>query len=103
LAIVSYVVMHLGKGPLAMAIIVGFGYFMLFSPFAWLFEGAYILMMLLMLGFAGIFIDLFFVFPGFAAGGGGEPEAKMGSQGGINQRIKMFHKAPGGRRLPPPM
>jgi hypothetical protein len=104
MAIVSYVYMHLGKGPLAIVVIIGFAYFMLFSPFTWLFEGAYVLMMLFMLGFAGIFIDLFFVFPGFAAGGSGEPEAKMSSQGGVNQRMKMFHRPPGGGgRLPPPM
>ncbi len=102
MTIVSYVYMHLGKGPLAIVVIVGFVYFMLFSPFTWLFEGAYVLMMLFMLGFAGIFIDLFFVFPGFAAGGVGEPEAKMSSQGGVNQRMKMFHRPQRGR-IPPPM
>jgi len=103
MAVISYVMMHLGKGPLSIVLIVGFTYLMLFSQYAWLFEGAYILMMLLTLGVAGIFIDLFFVFPGFAAGGGGEPEAKMSSQGGVMQRMKLFHKQPGGRKLPPPM
>ncbi len=104
LAVISYVMMHLGKGPLSIALIVGFAYMMLFSQWAWLFEGIYILMMLLTLGVAGIFIDLFFVFPGFAAGSGiGEAEAKMSSQGGVNQRMKLFHKQPGGRKLPPPM
>ena len=102
LTVLSFVVMHLGKGPLAIALSVGLTWFILFDGF-WFFGGAYILMTLLMLGFAGIFIDLFFVFPGFAAGGHGEAEAKMSSQGGVNQRIKMFHKAPGGGRLPPPM
>jgi len=104
LAIVSFVMMHLGKGPLAIVLIVGISYIVLFSPLTWLFEGAYVLMMLFMLGVAGIFIDLFFVFPGFAAGGGLTPEAKMSSQGGVNQRMKMFNKpVGGGRRLPPPM
>ena len=104
LAVISYVMMHLGKGPLSIVLIVGFTYFMLFSQYAWLFEGIYVLMMMLTLGIAGIFIDLFFVFPGFAAGGGiGEAEAKMSSQGGGNQRMKLFHKPQGGRKLPPPM
>jgi hypothetical protein len=61
-------------------------------------------MMLLTLGVAGIFIDMFFVFPGFAAGGGGERESKMGSQKDVNERMKLFHHPPGGgRKLPPPM
>jgi hypothetical protein len=102
LTIISWVVMHLGKGPLAIALIVGLSWFILFDAF-WFFGGVYVLMTLLMLGFAGIFIDLFFVFPGFAAGGGATPEAKMSSQGGVNQRMKLFNKPPGGRRLPPPM
>jgi len=103
LTIVSWVVMHLGKGPLAIALIVGLSWFILFDAF-WFFGGVYVLMTLLMLGFAGIFIDLFFVFPGFAAGGlGGPAEAKMSSQGGVNQRMKLFNKPPGGGRLPPPM
>jgi len=106
LTIASWVVMHLGKGPMSIVLIIGLSYFMLFSPWSWFFEGAYVLMTLFMLGFAGIFIDLFFVFPGFAAGAGmpGGPEAKMSSQGGVNQRMKMFNKPAGGaRRLPPPM
>lgn len=102
LTIISWVVMHLGKGPLAIALIVGLSWFILFDAF-WFFGGVYVLMTLLMLGAAGIFIDLFFVFPGFAAGGGKTAEAKMSSQGGVNQRLKMFHKPPAGRRLPPPM
>ena len=102
LTIVSWVVMHLGKGPLAIALIVGLSWFILFDAF-WFFGGVYVLMTLLMLGFAGIFIDLFFTFPGFAAGSWGAPEAKMSSQGGVNQRMKMFHQQPGARKLPPPM
>jgi len=104
LAIMSFVFMHLGKGPLAIVVIVGFAWVMLFSPWTWFFEGAYVLMMLLTLGVAGIFIDLFFVFPGFAAGGHGEQESKLGSQKDVNERIKLFHHPPGGGgRLPPPM
>ena len=108
LTIISWVVMHLGKGPLSIVLIVGISWFVLFDAF-WLFGGTYVLMMLLTLGVAGIFIDLFFVFPGFAAGaapgaGGLAAEAKMSSQGGVNQRMKLFKAKPGGgRKLPPPM
>ena len=107
LTIISWVVMHLGKGPLAIVLIIGISWFVLFDAF-WLFGGTYVLMMLLTLGVAGIFIDLFFVFPGFAAIGGkpgGLPaEAKMSSQGGVNQRMNLFRQKPGGaRKLPPPM
>jgi len=104
LTIISFVVMNLGKGPLSYVLIIGLVWLMLFSPWTWFFEGAYVLMMLFTLGFAGIFIDLFFVFPGFAAGGGGAPEAKMSSQGGVMERMRLFKKPPpGARRLPPPM
>ncbi len=108
LTIISWVVMHLGKGPLAIVLIIGISWFVLFDAF-WLFGGTYVLMMLLTLGIAGIFIDFFFVFPGFAAIGGGKPgglpaEAKMSSQGGVNQRMQLFKPRPGaGRKLPPPM
>ena len=103
LTIISWVVMHLGKGPLAIVLIIGISWFVLFDMF-WLFGGTYVLMMMLTMGIAGIFIDLFFVFPGFAAGGHGEQEAKMGSQGGVNERMHLFRQPHGGGgRLPPPM
>ncbi len=105
LTIISWVVMHLGKGPLSIVLIIGISWFVLFDAF-WLFGGTYVLMMLLTLGVAGIFIDLFFVFPGFAAVGGpkGPAEAKMSSQGGVMQRMNLFKQKPGGpKKLPPPM
>ena len=106
LTIISWVIMHLGKGPLSIVLIIGISWFVLFDAF-WLFGGTYVLMMLLTLGIAGIFIDFFFVFPGFAAGTGmpSGPEAKVSSQGGVNQRMQLFRPKPGGggRKLPPPM
>lgn len=103
LTIISYIVMHLGKGPLAIVLIIGISWFVLFDAF-WFFGGTYVLMTLLTLGVAGIFIDLFFTFPGFASGGGlGAAEAKMSSQGGVNQRMKLFRQPPGGGKIPPPM
>ena len=77
LAIVSFIINHLGKGPLAIVLIMGFTYFMIFSPYAWFFEGTYVLMMLLMFGLSSVLIDLFFV--GGMAGGG---EASPMSHGG---------------------
>ena len=50
LTIISFILQHLGKGPLAIVLIVGFSYFMLFSPFSWFFEITYVLMMLLLFG-----------------------------------------------------
>ena len=103
LTIISFVVMHLGKGPLAIVLIIGISWFVLFDAF-WFFGGTYVLLMLLTMGVAGIFIDLFFTFPGFASSAWGEPEAKMSSQGGVNERMRMFHRPPGGAgRIPPPM
>ena len=80
LTIISWVIMHLGKGPLSIVLIIGISWFVLFDAF-WLFGGTYVLMMLLTLGIAGIF-----------------------SQGGVNQRINLFRQKPGRiRKLPPPM
>ena len=76
LTIASFVVNHVGKGPLSIVIIVGFSYFMVFSPWAWFFEWTYVIMMLLMFGISGILIDFFFV-----GGGSGGGEASPVSSG----------------------
>jgi len=107
LAIISFVLMHLGKGPLSIVLILGISWFVLFDYF-WFFGGIYTLMMLLTFGVAGILVDFFFVFPGFAAGGGQTPEAKVGSVGGLLDRAQHFGGGhPGGTggraRMPPPM
>ena len=72
MTIISFIINHLGKGPLAIVLIIGFSYFMIFSPWAWFFEWTYVIMMLLMFGISGILIDFFFV-GGGSGGGGGEP------------------------------
>lgn len=89
LTIISFIMNHLGKGPLAIVIVIGFSYFMLFSPFAWFFEITYILMMLLLMGAAGILIDFFFVGGG---SGGGEP-SPVSSGADLAKRTAMAHKA----------
>jgi len=108
LAIISFVLMHLGKGPLSIVLILGISWFVLFDYF-WFFGGVYMLLMLLTFGVAGILVDFFFVFPGFAGGGGQTPESKVGSVGGLLARQQQFgpHAPPGGAggraRMPPPM
>src|SRR3989338_3844792 len=88
LTIISWVVMHLGKGPLAIVLIIGISWFVLFDMF-WLFGGTYVLMMLLTLGVAGIFIDMFFVFPGFASGLGKLGEQESITQKDVNSRMRL--------------
>lgn len=87
LAIISFILNHLGRGPIAMVLIIGFSYFMLFSPFSWFFETTYILMMLLMLGASGILIDFFFVGGGF----GGEPQP-VSSGADLAARVAMVQR-----------
>lgn len=91
LTIISFVINHLGKGPLSIVLIVGFSYFMLFSPFAWFFNWIYVLMMLLMMGAAGILIDFFFV--GGGSGGGGGEASPVSSGADLAKRTAMAHKA----------
>ena len=67
MTIVSWVKNHLGTGPLALILIGGMGYFILFDGWA-LFGPIYVLYMLLMFGISAVVIDFFFV------GGGGSPE-----------------------------
>ncbi|MDP2973620.1 MAG: hypothetical protein Q8N60_01080 [Candidatus Diapherotrites archaeon] len=94
LTIISFVVMHLGKGPLAIVLIVGISYFVLFGAF-WFFGGVYVLMMLMMFGVSGILIDFFFI---KGPAGGNQSEAP------ISHGIDLMQKRGGmmqQRRLPP--
>lgn len=77
LTIISFVLNHLGKGPLSFVLIIGFAYFMLFSPFSWFFEWTYVLMMMLLFGVSGILIDFFFVSGGAMGGAGAEEPSPM--------------------------
>lgn len=108
LAIISFVWQHLGKGPVAIVIIIGLAYIVLLSPFAWFFEATYVLMTLLMFGVGGVLIDFVFAFPGIAAGGAGAPEGQISSGKDMADRNARFmagrqRLAAQKPRLPPPM
>ena len=107
LAIIAFVWQHLGKGPVAIVIIIGLAYLVLMSPYSWFFESAFIIMTLLMFGVGGILIDFVFAFPGIAAGGAGGGEGQIGSGKDLSERSNRFdqgrqrlHPRP---RVPPPI
>ena len=62
LTIVSYVTQHLGKGPIAILIIVVLSYFIIFDYFIY-FGGIYILYMLVMFGISQLLMDFFILAP----------------------------------------
>ena len=63
MTIIAFVTQHLGKGPLAVLVIVVLSWFIVFDYFRY-FGGVYVLYMAVTLGFSGILIDFFFVNPG---------------------------------------
>ena len=63
MTIIAFVIQHLGKGPLAILVIIVLSWFIVFDYFKF-FGGVYVLYMLVTLGFSGILIDFFFVNPG---------------------------------------
>lgn len=68
LTIISYVVQHLGKGPLAIIIIALMSWFILFDQFM-IFGGIYLLYMMAIFGGVGILMDFFIVGPQIMASG----------------------------------
>jgi hypothetical protein len=70
LTIISFVLTHLGKGPLAYALIGGISVFVLLDFWVF-FGGIFILYTLLTLGISGVLVDFFFV---SNMGGGGKSE-----------------------------
>ncbi len=62
LTIVSYVTQHLGKGPIAIIIIVVLSYFIIFDYFIY-FGGIYVLYMLVMFGISQLLMDFFILAP----------------------------------------
>ena len=63
MTIIAFVVQHLGKGPLAVLVIIVLSWFIVFDYFKF-FGGVYVLYMFVTLGFTGVLIDFFFVNPG---------------------------------------
>ncbi len=82
LTIVSFVWAHLGKSPLSVALIVGFGWFVLFDYWKF-FGGIFVLYTLLTLGISGILIDFFFV-----SQMGGEPTEAQPVSSGVDLMMR---------------
>ena len=93
LTIISFIVMHLGKSPLAIILIVGISWFVLFGAF-WFFGSVYVLMSLLAFGASGILIDFFFV-----GGMGGAPESPIGHGIDLKTKRGAIHPPPTARRM----
>jgi hypothetical protein len=77
MAIFAYVTQHLGKGPLAILIIVGMSYFIIFDYWKF-FGGVYVLYMLVMLGIGGVLIDFMFITPSAHGGSAAGAEGATG-------------------------
>jgi len=92
MAIIAFVMQHLGKGPLAILIIVGISWFVVFDYFAF-FGGIYVLWILLSFGLTGVIIDFFFVNPG----GGVEKTPGISTGGEFMARQAQMQKARRGR------
>ena len=80
MTVISYVVQHLGKGPLALLVIAVMSWFIIFDYF-YIFGGVYVLYMLALFGGVQLLMDFFFVGPQILAGsqmqGGGEEGEHM--------------------------
>ncbi|VVB75548.1 Uncharacterised protein [uncultured archaeon] len=77
LTIVSYVLQHLGKGPLAWMVIAVLSYFIIFDYF-YIFGGIYVLYMLVLFGATQILMDFFILAPQAAM----EQQMHGGEEGG---------------------
>ena len=79
MTIISYVVQHLGKGPLAILVIAVLSWFIVFDYF-YILGGVYVLYMLALFGGVQLLTDFFFVAPNALGGGGGEREEVTGME-----------------------
>lgn len=76
MTIISYITQHLGRGPLAVLLILGISWFVLFNYWKF-FGGIYVLYVLVTFGAASILIDFFFV-----TGGQQMPQGQEEEMGG---------------------
>ena len=90
LTIISFIMQHVGKGPLAILLILGISWFVIFDYFLF-FGGMYVLYVMLTLGVTSILIDFFFVNPG-GGGGGGDP-SQISHGVDFANRQAMFEKS----------
>jgi len=91
LTIVSYVTQHLGKGPIAILIIVVLSYFIIFDYF-YIFGGIYVLYMLVLFGVSQLLMDFFILAPQAMmeqSMGGGEVENQPNGQDMRERQHKM--------------
>jgi len=89
LAVVSFVMSHLGKAPLAYALIGGISWFVLFDYWKF-FGGVFVLYTLMTLGVTGVLVDFFFVSQMSGEGGGASP---VDSAQDLVQRNKQIQRA----------
>ena len=81
LAIFGYVTQHLGKGPVAILIMLAMSYFILFDYWKF-FGGVYVLYILVTMGIGGILVDFMFVTP--SAHGASGASGASGAEGPIS-------------------
>jgi hypothetical protein len=89
LTIISFIMQHVGKGPLAIILILGISWFVIFDYFLF-FGGMYVLYVMLTFGVTSIIIDFFFINPG---AGGGEPPTDISHGIDFAQRQATFNQA----------
>jgi len=93
MSIISFVKNHLGTGPVAIVVMVGMSWFILFDYWKF-FGGIFILYSLLLAGISGVIIDFFFV---GGMGGGSEPQQGMlspvSSGADLQKRMKAIEAA----------
>ncbi len=82
MTIISYITSHLGTSPLAIILIVGISWFIVFDYF-WFFGGIYVLYTIITFGISAMVIDFFFV----NMQGGEPPGGAQQMEGGISNGI----------------
>jgi hypothetical protein len=92
LAIFGFVTQHIGKGPLAILIILGMSYFIIFDYWKF-FGGVYVLYMLVVMGIGGILIDFMFISPSAQ----GKQEGPISHGMDFKNRQAAYQKMRGGR------
>jgi hypothetical protein len=94
MTIISYITQHLGRGPLAVILILGVSWFVIFDYWKF-FGGIYVLYVLVTFGATSILIDFFFVSGGQQPPQGGEAEQEGGLSHGLEfqKRNEMFTHA----------
>ncbi|MFA5357682.1 MAG: hypothetical protein WC308_02050 [archaeon] len=81
MTIISYITQHVGRGPLAVMLILGVSWFVIFDYWKF-FGGIYVLYVLVTFGATSILIDFFFVSGGQPPQGGAEQ-----AEGGISHGL----------------